>query len=104
MTSILIQMLVSAKRPLSEVLVDELRRSALAGPPEKNRKHDDDNIQIELWLEPTDERDAPTIARLRPDEVAIAILLGRSFDENRDHLAKLLDTDRITIFEAPSAD
>ncbi|MBI1201937.1 MAG: AAA family ATPase [Rhodopseudomonas sp.] len=103
-----VQMLASSPRPLAEVLVDAMRASG--NSPFELRTlasdDDDDQPQYQLRLEDNDEGgvDSGSARILRPDEVAVAVLLGQALDRNRDVLAKIRDRDMVAIIEVPSDD
>jgi hypothetical protein len=100
-----VQMLASSPRPLVEVLVDALRASG--NPLLRTRTPSSDDIgdqhQYPLRLEDNEEEagDSSSARVVRPDEVAVAILLGQALDRARDVLAKLQDRDTVAIIEAP---
>jgi cell division protease FtsH len=100
-----VQMLASSARPLADVLVDALRASGNSFARLQTPTPGDicDQRQYPLHLEDTEERrGSHSTGVLRPDEVAVAILLGQAFDRQRDVLAKLQDRDTVVIIEAPS--
>jgi DNA polymerase III delta prime subunit len=98
------RVLAALARPLDEVLVDAVRRytKPLAKLRSLNRSSDDDDDDQPML--PLDEGfDAtPSEPRhyVRPDDVAVAALLGRAFDGNRRTLAELLES--TTIVEVPA--
>lgn len=97
-----VQMLASSPRPLADVLVDALRASS--NPLRRARTPSSDDIgdqhQYPLRLEDTEEgSDSNSTRIVRPDEVAVAILLGQALDCHRDVLAKLRERDCIAIIE-----
>lgn len=99
-----VQMLASSPRPLAEVLVDALR--AGGNPLLKLRTSSSDDVcnqrQYPLRLEDRKEGgDSASTRVMRPDEVAIAILLGQALDRGREVLAKLQDCDTVAIIEVP---
>ena len=103
-----LHMLASSARPLAEVLVDALRRhtNPIAQLRHTIGENDDDNTgddQLGLRLddEADDAHQNDAIDMLRPDEVAVAVLLGLAFDGRRDVLARLQDSDTITVIEVP---
>jgi ATP-dependent Zn protease len=103
-----VQMLASSPRPLADVLVDALR--AGGNPLLRARTPSSDDIgdqhQYPLRLEDNAEEagDCSSARVLRPDEVAVAILLGQALDCRRDVLAKLRERDCIAIIEVPGED
>ncbi|MDP2411469.1 MAG: AAA family ATPase [Pseudolabrys sp.] len=102
-----VQMLASSARPLAEVLVDALRNSGNPFLRLRTPASDDvsDQHQYALRLEDADEAsDGSSACILRPDEVAVAVLLGQAFDLRRDVLAKLQNRDTVAIIEAPGED
>lgn len=100
-----VQMLASSPRPLADVLVDALRASGNSLLRLRTSAADDDCDQHQYPLrlgDKEDEGDDRSSARvLRPDEVAVAILLGQTLDRRRDVLAKLQDRDTVAIIEVP---
>ena len=100
------QMLAASSRPLAEVLVDALRRAARTPLRTRSDEHDDGlgESQLEMRLDDEDEStgEANVVSVLRPDEVAVAVLLGRALDGARDLLAKLQDRDTIVVIEVPA--
>jgi cell division protease FtsH len=102
-------MLAGAARPIAEVLVDSLRASLKERiqNPRGRSAGDADRAQFDLWVadEPnSDTADDGTDAILRPDEAAVAVLLGQALDRQRDALARLQDPDTVTIIEVPAAE
>ena len=101
--------LAASVRPLADVLVDSLRRAnkpCRAGGPDDP---DDDGGQSQLKLRLDDDADASISecdppSPLPPDEVAVAVLLGRALDRHRDVLARLRDPDLIAMIELPAAE
>lgn len=98
-----VQMLASSPRPLADVLVDALRGgNSLIRIRTSSCDDVCDQHQYPLRLEDTEERgDNGSTTVLRPDEVAVAILLGQALDRRRDVLAKLQDRDTVAIIEVP---
>jgi cell division protease FtsH len=99
-----VQMLASSPRPLADVLVDSLRTSgnSLLRPRTPSSADICDQHQYPLRLEDKEEAsDSPSTRFMRPDEVAVAILLGQALDRARDVLAKLQDRDTVAIIEVP---
>lgn len=99
------QMLASSPTPLADVLIDALRASSNSAPRLRTPSSDDvcDQRQYPLRLEDLDEDGGSSPARvLRPDEVAVAILLGRALDHQREALSKLQNPDTVAIIEVPS--
>jgi cell division protease FtsH len=100
-----VQMLASSPRPLADVLVDALR--ACGNPLLRLRTSASDDVcdqyQYPLRLEDKEEEggDNHSTRVVRPDEVAVAILLGQALDRRRDVLAKLQDRDTVAIIEVP---
>jgi hypothetical protein len=97
--------LAASVRSLVDVLVDGLRRSTkprLDGRQQQPRDGDGES-QLDLQLDDNDvvgsDSDPPSI--LRPDEVAVAVLLGRALDDQRGLLAKLRERDTILFIEVP---
>jgi cell division protease FtsH len=100
-----VKMLASSPRPLADVLVDALRASGHPLLRTRTQSADDigDQHQYPLHLEDNEEAGDGSSARvLRPDEAAIAILLGQALDRHRDALAKLRERDCIAIIEVPA--
>ena len=99
------QMLAASPRALTEVLIDRLRRQTdpLAQLRSSNAERGNENAQFDLRLDdPADDTHAdPAPNALRPDEVAAAVLLGITFEKQRDILARLQDADAVTIIEVP---
>ncbi len=99
-----VQMLTSSPRPLAEVLVDALRAGGNSLLRLRTPSSDDvcNQRQYPLRLEDEQEGGDSSSARvMRPDEAAIAILLGQALDHRRDVLAKLQDRDTVAIIEVP---
>src|SRR4051812_39387380 len=99
-----VQMLASSPRPLSDVLVDSMRTSGNSLLSLRTHSSDDicDQHQYPLRLEDREEGSgSPPTRVMRPDEVAVAILLGQALDRARDVLAKLQDRDTVAIIEVP---
>ena len=100
-----VQMLASLPRPLADVLVDALRASGNSLFKLRTPASDDvcDQRQFLLRLEDKEDEggDSSSARVLRPDEVAVAILLGQALDRRRDMLAKLQDRDTVAIIEVP---
>jgi cell division protease FtsH len=100
-----VQMLASSPRPLTDVLVDALRAGGNSLLGLRTRSPDDvcDQHQYSLRLEDKEDEggDSSSARTLRPDEVAVAILLGQALDRSRDALAKLQDRDTVAIIEVP---
>jgi cell division protease FtsH len=97
-----LQMLASSPRPLAEVLVDAMRTNG--NPLSRLRAPSSDDIgdqhQYPLRLEDNEEAgDSRSAPVLRPDEVAVAVLLGQALDCKRDVLARLQDRDTVAIIE-----
>ena len=99
-------MLASSPRPLADVLVDALRAGGNPLLRLRTPASDDvcDQHQYPLRLEDNKEEagDGSSASVLRPDEVAVAILLGQALDRKRDVLAKLQDRDTVAIIEVAS--
>ena len=99
-----VQMLAASPRPLADVLVDSLRAVGNSVFGLRTPASDDvcDQHQYPLRLEDKEEgSDGPSTRVMRPDEVAVAILLGQALDCARDVLAKLQDRDTVAIIEVP---
>ncbi|MDO8878982.1 MAG: AAA family ATPase [Pseudolabrys sp.] len=99
-----VQMLASSQRPLADVLVDALRAGGNSLLRLRTQSSDDvgDQHQYPLRLEDKEEGgDSHSTRVVRPDEVAVAILLGQALDRRRDVLAKLQDRDTVAIIEVP---
>ena len=100
-----LQMLASSPRPLADVLVDSLRTSGnpmLTIWPQSSEDICDQH-QYPLRLEDQKENsNTPSARIMRPDEVAVAVLLGQALDRARHVLAKLQDPDTVAIIEVPS--
>jgi ATP-dependent Zn protease len=101
-----VQMLASSPRPLADVLVDALRAGGNSSLRPRSPPSDDicDQHQYPLRLEDNEGEagDSSSTHVLRPDEVAVAILLGQALDRQRDVVAKLQDHDSVAIIEVPS--
>ena len=95
-----VRTLATSVRPLAAVLIDGLRIEAgsAAGAAAK-RNADRDQLDLRLDEEIEESRDDAEPVPLRPDEAAVAILLGRALDANREALARLQDADTIAIIE-----
>ena len=100
-----VQMLASSPRPIADVLVDALRAGGNSLLMLRTPASDDicDQHQYLLRLEDKEDEggDSRSARVLRPDEVAVAILLGQALDRRRDVLAKLQDRDTVAIIEVP---
>lgn len=100
-----VQMLASSPRPLADVLVDALRASGNSLFKLRTQSSDNefDQHQYPLRLEDKEDEggDRSPARVLRPDEVAVAILLGQALDNRRDVLARLQDRDTVAIIEVP---
>ena len=99
-----VQILAASPRPLADVLVDSLRGSGNSLLRLQAPSSDDvcNQRQYPLRLEDEEEGGDSSSARvMRPDEVAVAILLGQALDRARDVLAKLQDRDTVAIIEVP---
>lgn len=89
---------VLSPRPLTEVLIDALRRGTkrslgdLATSAEDDRDHEQLALRLD-HLGPDDTSAGNAIPILRPEEIATAVLLGRALDEHRPALAKLQNND-----------
>ncbi len=97
-----VQMLASSTRPLADVLVEGLRTSgnSLLKLQMKATGDTSKRGQYSLNLEDKEESSDFTSTRImRPDDVAIAILLGRALEARRDLLARLQDRDTVAIIE-----
>lgn len=96
-------------RPLDEVLVDAVRRytKPLAKLRSFSSASDNDDADDQPMLPLDDEIDAtPSEPRhyVRPDDVAVAALLGRAFDGNRRALGELLQPSTTTVIEVAAAE
>jgi ATP-dependent Zn protease len=97
-----VQMLATSTRPLADVLVDRLRTSGNSLLKLQMQATGDasDQGQYSLNLEDNGETgDLAATRIMRPDDVAVAILLGRALDARRDLLARLQDRDTVAIIE-----
>jgi len=102
-----LQSLISATRPLADVLVDKLRRnrSPLSKLRALRRDDDDGSSQPQLPLDDDDDDDrgeggddtSESMVSIRPDEAAAAVLLGRALDQHREALASMLDGGAVVI-------
>jgi hypothetical protein len=94
-------------RPLDEVLVDAVRRytKPLAKLRSFSSASDNDDADDQPML-PLDDEIDPTSTEprhyVRPDDVAVAALLGRAFDGNRRALGELLVPSMSTVIEVPA--
>ena len=103
-----VQMLAASPRPLAEVLVDSLRRETRRWLGNYSAPADEDSRSHQFALrlddfEPEDGMANDEIPALRPVEFAAAIQLGRALDGHRQELAKLQDSDAVTVFEVSAA-
>lgn len=103
-----VQMLAASPRPLADVLVDSLRRDTRRSLGNYSAHADEDRTphQFSLRLddfEPDVGMANDEIPALRPVEFAAAIQLGRALDGHRQELAKLQDSDAVTVFDVPNA-
>jgi ATP-dependent Zn protease len=99
-------MLAASPRPLAEVLIDALHRGIKLPLGNVAASEDDDSNQKQLALplgdlEPDDNPVGNEIPVLRPDEIAAAVLLGRALDLHRALLARLQDSDTVTVIAVP---
>ncbi|MDQ2079043.1 AAA family ATPase [Xanthobacteraceae bacterium Astr-EGSB] len=99
------RVLAALDRPLDEVLVDAVRRytKPLARLRNFSSASDNDDADDQPMLPLDDDIDpTPTEPRhyVRPDDVALAALLGRAFDGNRGALTELLNS--TTTIEVPA--
>lgn len=97
-----VKMLACSTRPLADVLVDRLRTSgnSLLKLQMQATADASDQGQYSLSFEDKDETGDLAPTRItRPDEVAVAILLGRALDAQRDLLARLQNRDTVAIIE-----
>lgn len=107
-----LSMLANSPQPLADVLVDRLRRYTKVHSRRESGDHDKANaLQLDLPMDlpeadadvvgaAADAADEPAAVRvLHPDEVAVAILLGRAFEERRALLARLQDRETIVLIE-----
>ena len=101
------RVLASSARHLSGVLVDAVRRQTkpLARLLRPGGEPSDDE-QLGLPLADDGEPAARPEPQhfVRPDEIAVAALLGRAFDDNRRALGELLDSAVTTVIEVPGAE
>lgn len=98
-----VRSLAAAARPLADVLIDALyveAKSASRITAKRNAEDDQLDLQLDGEFEDTDEHCEPAV--VRPDEAAVAILLGRALDRNREALARLQDADTIAIIQVPA--
>ena len=97
-----VQMLASSTRPLADVLVEGLRKSgnSLLKLQMKATGDTSKRGQYSLNLEDKEETgDLASTRIMRPDEVGVAILLGRALDARRDLLTRLQDRDTVALIE-----
>ncbi len=100
--------LIASVRPLSEVFIDALRRSANASSAlvGMNRRDDDRDHadQQSLALEDEDavgwQPDA--VGTILPDQMLAAVILGHALDRNREAIATIAKGG-VVVIEAPSA-
>jgi cell division protease FtsH len=102
-------MFASSTRPLAEVLVDALRAGTKLRLPKlqkgsSNAAYEQPQFDLRKVGDLQDPLDTDEINILRPDEVAVAWLLGRTLDGQRDALARMQDADAATIIEVPNQD
>jgi cell division protease FtsH len=96
-----VQMLASSARPLTDVLVESLRKSGNSLLKLQTQANDVSN-ERQYSLSLGDEEESGDVASsriMRPDDVAVAILLGQALDARRDLLARLQDRDTVAIIE-----
>jgi hypothetical protein len=104
-----LQMLASSARPLAEVLVDALRAHTKLRLPKlqkgsSNAVYEPPQFDLRNVDDFQDPEDTAEINILRPDEVAVAWLLGRALDGQRDALARMQDADAVSVIEVPNQD
>jgi cell division protease FtsH len=100
-------MLAATARPLAEALIDILRASLKPRPalPAGGDKRDRlEQFDLPLTADEDANDAAMAIRPLSPDDAAVAIQFGRTFEENRDALARLQNPDAVTIIEVPGVE
>jgi hypothetical protein len=101
-----LQFLAASSRPLAEALLDRLRDGAgfsrLAGeiPPVE----DDEGQRLDENHDDAERHLSKPRASCAPDAAASAILLGRSFENSRDVLARLAEPDMVAIIQVADPD
>lgn len=99
--------LAASARPLADVLIDALRAStSLSSLRTQVPEDDQGRHQFELRFEEEsdDRRTDEALWILHPEDVAAAALLGQALDQSRNALARLKDSDTVTIIEVSHSD
>ena len=100
-------MLAAATRPLAEALIDILRTSLkprLALPVGGDERDRLGQFDLPLAQDGDTDDAAMAMRPLPPDDAAVAIQFGRAFEQNRDALARLQNSDTVTIIEVPAVE
>ena len=98
------ELLASSASPLAEVLVRRLQTSARTSLTLGNRKDapaDQTTLPFSEWACDLDAK--IPIPMAKPDEFAVAILLGQALENRRDVLANLQRPDAVTVFRVPDS-
>jgi ATP-dependent Zn protease len=98
--------LAQSRSPLADMLIDSVRREA-EGANKTVGTAAAQRGQLPLALDHEDVADAGAGADLPgapPSRYAVAVLLGCALDADRAGLARLQDSDAVTLIEVPSAD
>ena len=103
-----LRLLITSSLPLSDVLIDRLRRSTNSLNLQGVRSQGDgDRATSEQTELPLDEEDTfgwrPPAGTILPDQVLAATLLGRALDCNRQAVATIADGG-VVVIEAPSSE
>jgi cell division protease FtsH len=100
--------LLASLRPLSEVFIDALRRSANSSSAFVGRnRNDDDRDHAEQQSLALEDEDAvgwqpDAVGTILPDQVLAAVILGHALDRNREAIATIAKGG-VVVIEAPSA-
>src|SRR5258707_8202574 len=93
------KLLAASAAPLAEVLVRRLKANARSFDKLLNMRVAPAVEQVDLPL--VDACSEPPATAPRPDDVAVAIMLGRAFENHRDALACLQKPDAVTVLRVP---
>src|SRR5665213_991860 len=100
--------LIAGVRPLSEVFIDALRRSANASSAIVGmNRHDDDRDHADQQSLALEDEDAvgwqpDAVGTILPDQMLAAVILGHALDRNREAIATIA-RGGVVVIEAPSA-
>lgn len=98
-----LRILAASDRPLSEAFADLARGGSGFSRLARSRSDGEDDDDHDVA--PDEEGSAlHTTSRLSPDTAAVALLLGRAFENARPALARMSDRDSIVIIQVPHPD